>query len=147
MLSNHSKTLLGIQTSNNFKAGWSSGAEKICPIIIHSAKWINCKHHQKVLAKQKQCDKSTTTIAITKRTPAIDSRRRNDPGASVLAPARSQEECAHRNPRSGVGSLKGLVESATDTTRWPTSERRRGLRGLRGFPHRSDDQIQSEREE
>ena len=30
---------------------------------------------QKVLAKQKQRDKSTTTIAIQKRTAAIDSRR------------------------------------------------------------------------
>ena len=88
-------------------------------------------------------DKSTTTIAIKKRTAAIDSRRRIDPEASVPAPARPQEEGAHRNPHNGVGSRKGLAENATDATRRPTSERRR----LRGSPHRSDDQIQSEREE
>jgi hypothetical protein len=98
----------------------------------------------KVLAKQKQRDKSTTTIAIKKRTAAIDSRRRIDPEASVPAPARPQEEGAHRNPHNGVGSRKGLAENATDATRRPTSKRRRGLRGL---PHRSDDRIQSEREE
>jgi len=100
-----------------------------------------------VLAKQKQRDKSTTTIAIEKRTAAIDSRCRIDPGASVPAPARSQEEGAHRNPRSGVGSRKGLAENATEATHRPTSERQRGLRELRGFPHRSDDRVQSEREE
>jgi len=105
------------------------------------------KKHQKVLAKQKQRNESTTTIAIEKRMAAIDSRRRIDPGASVPAAARSQEEGAHRNPRSRVGSRKGLAENATDATRRPTSKRRRGLRGLRGLPHRSDDRIQSEREE
>jgi hypothetical protein len=97
----------------------------------------------KVLAKQKLRHKSTTTIAIKKRTAAIDSRRRIDPEASVPAPARPQEEGAHRNPHNGVGSRKGLAENATDATRRPTSERRR----LRGSPHRSDDRIQSEREE
>jgi len=91
---------------------------------------------------QKQRDKSTTTIAIKKRTAAIDSRRRIDPEASVPAPARPQEEGAHRNPHNGVGSRKGLAENATHATRRPTSERRR----LRGSPHRSDDRIQSERE-
>ena len=54
----------------------------------------------KVLAKQKQRDKSTTTIAIRKRSAAIDSGRRIDPGASVPVPARPQEEGAHRNPHS-----------------------------------------------
>jgi len=97
-----------------------------------------------VLAKQKQRDKSTTTIAIEKRTAAIDSRRRIDPGASVPAPARPQEEGVHRNPHNGVGSRKGLAENATDATGRPTSKRQRGLSGL---PHRSDDRIQSEREE
>ena len=99
---------------------------------------------KKVLAKQQQRDKSTATIAIKKRTAAIDSRRRIDPGARVPAPARPQEEGAHRNPHNGVGSRKGLAENATDATRRPTSKRRRGLRGL---PDRSDDRIQSEREE
>jgi len=70
----------------------------------------------KVLAKQKQCDKSTTTIAIKKRTAAIDSRHRIDPRASVPAPARPHGEGAHRNPGSGVGSRKGLAENATDAT-------------------------------
>jgi len=70
----------------------------------------------KVLAKQKQRDKSTATIAIEKRTAAIDSRRRIDPGASVPAPARPQEEGAHRNPHNGVGSRKGLAENATTRT-------------------------------
>jgi len=56
---------------------------------------------KKVLAKQKQRDKSTTTIAIKKRTAAIDSGRRIDPGASVPVPTKPQEEeGAHRNPRS-----------------------------------------------
>jgi hypothetical protein len=97
-----------------------------------------------VLAKQKQRDKSTTTIAIKKRTATIDSRRRIDPGASVPAPARLQNEGAHRNPHNGVGSRKGLAEDATDGTRRPTIKRQRGLRGL---PHRSNDRIQSEQEE
>jgi len=51
-------------------------------------------------AARKQRVKSTTTIAIDKRTAAIDSRRRIDPGASFPAPARPQEEGAHENPRS-----------------------------------------------
>jgi len=54
----------------------------------------------KGLAKQKQHDKSTTTIAIEKRTAAIDSGRRIDPGASVPAPARPQEEGALRDSRN-----------------------------------------------
>jgi hypothetical protein len=77
------------------------------------------------LAKQKQRDKSTTTIAIKKWTAAINSRHRMDPGASVPAPARPQEEGAHRNPHNGVGSHKGLAENAndkTDATCWPTSK-------------------------
>jgi len=61
-----------------------------------------------VLAKLEQRDKSTTTIAMKKRTAAIDSKLRIDPGASVEAPVRPQEEGAHGNPRSGVGSRKGL---------------------------------------
>jgi hypothetical protein len=52
----------------------------------------------KVLAKQKQLDKWTTTIATKKRTAAIDSGRRIDPGASVTALARPQEEGVHTNP-------------------------------------------------
>jgi len=55
---------------------------------------------KKVLAKQKQRDKSTTTIATTKRTAAIDSGRRIDPGASVPALARPQEEGTYTNPRN-----------------------------------------------
>ena len=98
----------------------------------------------KVLAKQKQRDKSTTTIAIKKRTAAIDSGRRIDTGASVPAPARLPAECTHRNPPNGVGSGKGLAENATDAASWPTSKRTRELRGL---PDRSDDRIPSEREE
>jgi len=84
------------------------------------------RSHQKkgsALAKQNQRDKSTTTIAMKKRTAAIDSRRRIDPGASVPAPARPQEEGAHRNPHNRVGSRKGLAEKATDATRRPTSKR------------------------
>jgi len=54
----------------------------------------------KVLGKQKQRDKSATTIAFKKWTAAIDSGHRIDPGARVPAPARPQEECAHRNPRN-----------------------------------------------
>jgi hypothetical protein len=76
----------------------------------------------KVLAKQKQRDKSTATIAIKKRTAAIDSRRRINPGASVPAPARPQEVGAHRNPHNGVGSNKGLAENSTDTTHQPMSK-------------------------
>jgi hypothetical protein len=57
-------------------------------------------HRAKDLAKQKQRVKSTTTIAIKKRTAAIDSGRRIDPGASIPALARPQEEGAHENPRS-----------------------------------------------
>ena len=52
------------------------------------------------MAKQKQRDKSTTTIAITKRTAAIDSGHRIDPGASVPALARPQEEGVHEDPRN-----------------------------------------------
>ena len=77
----------------------------------------------KVLAKQKQHDKLTTMIALKKRTAAIDSRRRIDPGASVPALGRPQEEGAHRNPCNGVGSREGLAENATVSTRWPTSKR------------------------
>jgi hypothetical protein len=64
--------------------------------------FYNSHSATKVLAKQKQRDKSTTTIAIKKRTAAIDSGRRIDPGASVPVPvpARPQEEGAHRNPHS-----------------------------------------------
>jgi len=50
--------------------------------------------------KQKQRDKSTTTIAIRKRTAAIDSGHRIDPGASVPAPARPQGEGTHEDPRN-----------------------------------------------
>jgi len=93
---------------------------------------------------RKQRDKSTTTIAIEKRTAANDSRRRIDPGASFPAPARPQEEGAHRNPHNRVGSRKGFAENATETTRRPTSKQQRGLEGL---PQRSNDRIQSKREE
>ena len=102
---------------------------------------------KKILPKQKQRDKSTTMIAIKKQTAAIDSRRRIDPRPSVSAPATWQEEGAYSNPRSGVGSLKGLAENATEPTRRPMSERRRRLRGLRTLHHRSDDQIKSDWEE
>jgi hypothetical protein len=112
------------------------------PDIIAPLRHLQARNE--VLAKQKKRDKSTTTIAIKKRTAAMDSRRRIDPGARVPAPARPQEEGAHRNPHNGVGSRKGLAEIATDAKRRPTSKRRRALRGL---PHRSDDRIQSEREE
>jgi len=96
---------------------------------LHRLQWrkrcsrVTSDWEGKVLAKQKQRDKSTTTIAIKKRTAAIDSRRQIDPGASVPAPARPQEEGAHRNPHNGVGSRKGLGENATDMTRRPTSKR------------------------
>jgi len=95
-----------------------------CDVFVLPTRFHVQRHREKVLAKQKQRDKSTTTIAIEKRTAAIDSRRRIDPGASVAAPARPQEEGAHRNPHNGVGSRKGLAENATDATRRPTSKRR-----------------------
>jgi len=56
----------------------------------------------KVMTKQKQRYKSTTTIAIEKGTAAIDSGLRIDPRGSVPAPARPQEEGAHRNSCNGV---------------------------------------------
>jgi hypothetical protein len=56
--------------------------------------------NQHVLGKQKQSDKSTTTIAIKNRTAAIDSGHRVDPGPSVPAPARPQEKGAHEDPRN-----------------------------------------------
>jgi len=94
--------------------------------------------------KQNQRNLTTTTIAINKGMAAIDSRHRIDPGLSVTAPARLEEEGAHRNPHNGVGCNGGLAENATDTALRPTGKRRRGLSPL---PHRSDDQIQSEWEE
>jgi len=66
--------------------------------LSHGIVVEGCK--KKVLAKQKQRDKSTTAIATTKRTAAIDSERRIDPGASVPAPVRPQEEGAHTNQRN-----------------------------------------------
>jgi len=89
-------------------------------------------HHAtpKVLAKQKQRDKSTTTIEIKKRTAAINSRRQIDPRASVPAPARPQEEGTHSNPHNVVGSREGLAENATDTMCRQSSKQRRGLPDL-----------------
>jgi hypothetical protein len=98
----------------------------------------------KVLGKQKQCNESTATIASRTRTAVTDPRRRKDPRARAPAPARPQQQGAHRNPHNGVRSRKGLAEHATDVTRRPTSTRQRELRG---FPQRSDDRIQSEREQ
>jgi hypothetical protein len=57
---------------------------------------------EKVFAKQKQHDKSTTTIAIDRWMAAFDSGRRIDPGGSVQALARPQEEGAHQDPHKGV---------------------------------------------
>ena len=53
-----------------------------------------------VLAKQKQRDRSTTTVAIKKWMAAIDGGHRIDPGVSVPAQARLQEEGAHEDPRN-----------------------------------------------
>ena len=60
------------------------------------------------LLKQKQRDKSTTTIAIKKRTAAIDSGRRIDPGASVPVPARPQEEGALKEYKKLSGFTRSL---------------------------------------
>jgi len=54
----------------------------------------------KVLAKQNQRDKSTTAIATTKWTAAIDYGLRVDPGTSVPALAGLKEEGAHTNQRN-----------------------------------------------
>jgi hypothetical protein len=66
-------------------------------VVLDLARTIG-EYTTKVLAKQKQRDKSKTTIATTKRTAAIDSGRRIDPGASVPALVRRQEEGMHTNP-------------------------------------------------
>lgn len=59
---------------------------------------------QKVLAKQKQRIKSTTTIASGIRTVAIDFGRRIDPGARFPAPGGLPEEGTHNNPWTVVDS-------------------------------------------
>jgi len=97
--------------------------------------------------KQKQRDKSTTTIATIKPTAAINSGLQIDPRATVPAPARQQEEGAHANPRNGVelhrvwadnAIAQRVGQSASDDLDYPRK---------RDKPHRSDDQSQSKREE
>jgi hypothetical protein len=78
---------------------------------------------------------------------AIDSTPGIDPGASMPAQARLQNQGVHRNSRSRVGSGQGLAETGTDATHRATTKRRRGLRGIGGLSHRSDDSILSAREE
>jgi len=102
-----------------------------------------CQKSRKVLAKHKQHDNSTTTIAMKKWTAAIDSRHRVHPVEHVPAPARQQDEGAHKNPRNGVALCDGLADNASDARHPWTIKRWRGLRGL---PHRCDYKIQSEQE-
>jgi hypothetical protein len=51
----------------------------------------------KVLAKQKEYNKSTATIAIEKQIVAIDSRRQIDPRARVPGPGRQQVVGMHED--------------------------------------------------
>jgi hypothetical protein len=92
-----------------------------------------------VLAKQTQHDKSTTAIATTKRTAAINYGCPIDPGVRVRVPTSLQVEGVHTNLTNGVDSGRVLAENAiAQLVGQPASDNKDYPR-MRGVPYMRDE--------